>query len=50
VEAFVITWLEEDHSPEQIVGYAQKEEVKCVSIECIYTFIWTDKKAGCRQF
>jgi IS30 family transposase len=46
VKAFVTTWLEQDYSPEQIVGYAQKEDIKCVSIERIYTFIWTDKKAG----
>lgn len=46
VKAFVTKWLEQDYSPEQIAGYAEKEKLKCVSIERIYEFVWQDKKEG----
>lgn len=46
VKEFVIQWLKEDYSPEQIVGVAKKMNVLCVSIERIYQFIWSDKKQG----
>jgi IS30 family transposase len=46
VKEYVIKWIKEDYSPEQIVGISQKEGLKCVSIERIYQFIWEDKKSG----
>ena len=46
VEAFVIKWLKEDYSPEQIVGTAKQLAIVCVSVERIYQFIWLDKKRG----
>ena len=36
----------QDYSPEQIVGVSQLENIKCVSVERIYQYIWTDKKEG----
>jgi transposase, IS30 family len=36
--------IKEDYSPEQIVGYCKKNQLKCVSIERIYQHIWSDKK------
>lgn len=38
--------LIEDYSPEQIVGYCKDQGFFCVSIECIYQYIWLDKKQG----
>ncbi len=46
IKDFVVSYLMEDYSPEQIVGCAKRKKVKCVSIERIYQFIWQDKKAG----
>jgi len=46
VKEFVVKWLKEDYSPEQIVGKAKKLAVICVSVERIYQFIWLDKKQG----
>ena len=46
IKDFVICWLKEDYSPEQIVGKAKKLKTTCVSVERIYQFIWTDKKQG----
>ena len=46
VEEKVISLLEEDFSPEQIVGHCSIHNLKCVSAERIYQFIWRDKKAG----
>jgi transposase, IS30 family len=46
VKTFVMTWLEQDYSPEQIVGHAIRKTIKCVSVERIYQFIWQDKKDG----
>jgi IS30 family transposase len=46
VRAYVIKYLEKEYSPEQIVGYAEKEKIQCVSIERIYQFVWDDKKQG----
>ena len=43
---FIIQWIKEDYSPEQIVGYAKICNVLCVSVERIYQFIWEDKKQG----
>lgn len=36
--------LKSKYSPEQIVGRAKKEGVFMVSVECIYQYIWRDKK------
>lgn len=36
--------LKNKYSPEQIVGRAKKEGVFMVSVECIYQYIWRDKK------
>ena len=36
----------EDYSPEQLVGYCNKNVINCVSIETIYLHIWKDKKHG----
>lgn len=46
IQDYVTLWLKKDYSPEQIVGVANKEGIKCVSIERIYQFIWNDKKVG----
>lgn len=46
VQEYVKKGLEEDLSPEQIVGIATKEGKPCVSHECIYQHIWLDKKQG----
>jgi IS30 family transposase len=42
----VISLLKEDFSPEQIVGHCKVKNLKCVSAERIYQFIWNDKKKG----
>jgi len=46
IKAFVIDYLEQDYSPEQIVGYAKRLSKPCVSVERIYQFVWKDKKKG----
>ena len=46
IKDFVVQWLKEDYSPEQIVGKARILHVACVSVEKIYQFIWSDKKQG----
>lgn len=46
IKNYVIQWLKEDYSPEQIVGKAKKSNIPCVSVETIYQFIWSDKKKG----
>lgn len=47
VERRVIFYLiEEQWSPEQIVGYCRKNQIKMVSIERIYQFIRADKTNG----
>lgn len=46
IKDFVIYYLKEDYSPEQIVGKANLEGLKCVSVERIYQFVWDDKKKG----
>ena len=44
IKDFVIYYLREDYSPEQIVGKSKLEGLKCVSVERIYQHIWEDKK------
>jgi IS30 family transposase len=46
IQEFVELYLKQDYSPEQIVGYAKRIGVSCVSCERIYQFIWQDKKSG----
>jgi IS30 family transposase len=46
VKAYVDKSLLEDYSPEQIAGRAKLDGVECVSHECIYQYVWTDKKAN----
>lgn len=46
VVAYVEEKLNDDLSPEQVVGLAALEKEKCVSHECIYQHIWSDKKQG----
>jgi len=44
MQAHVTSLLEEDLSPEQIIGSSKLEGKDCVSHERIYQFIWEDKK------
>lgn len=46
IRAFTERLIQEDYSPEQIVGISKREQVDCVSTERIYQFIWADKKQG----
>ena len=46
IRAHVEARLAEKLSPEQIVGEAKREGIGCVSHECIYQYIWRDKKLG----
>lgn len=39
-------YLEDDYSPEQILGVLKKEGEPYVSHETVYKWIWTDKKAN----
>jgi len=40
----VNTLINNDYSPEQIVGISKEQGFDCVSHECIYQYIWLDKK------
>jgi len=44
IQQDVIKLLEQDYSPEQIVGTLKKDQKPTVSHERIYQFIWLDKK------
>lgn len=46
IKNYVRNLIEEDLSPEQIVGKSLKDGVSCVSHETIYKYIWNDKKKG----
>ena len=46
IKKYVEEKIKDDLSPEQIYGRAKTEEVKCVSHETIYQYIWKDKKNG----
>jgi IS30 family transposase len=50
VKTLVISLLEDDFSPEQIVGHCSVLNLKCVSAERIYQFIWQDKKKGGKYY
>lgn len=44
IQVYVNNLLEQKYSPEQIVGRAKKDGVKCVSAERIYQYVWEDKR------
>ena len=44
IQCHVEALLNEDYSPEQIVGTSKKDGINCVSHERIYQHIWEDKK------
>ena len=46
IHLYVESKLRQDYSPEQIVGVSQLENIKCVSVERIYQYVWADKKNG----
>lgn len=46
VEQYVRSLIQEDYSPEQIIGLSKKNGVKCVSHERIYQYVWKEKKEG----
>lgn len=46
IRLYIESKLSQEYSPEQIVGVSQLENIKCVSVERIYQYIWTDKKNG----
>lgn len=46
MKAYIEARLAEKLSPEQIVGEAKLKGIECVSYECIYQYIWRDKKQG----
>jgi IS30 family transposase len=44
IKEFVRELIEDDYSPEQIVGTAKNLGISCVSHERIYQYLWSDKK------
>lgn len=46
IQIYVEHLLKEDYSPEQVVGVAKLQDIRCVSAERIYQHIWRDKKQG----
>lgn len=44
MQQYVDSLIEQDYSPEQIVGISKKNNKECVSHETIYQYIWIDKK------
>ena len=44
MEEMVENLLRKDYSPEQVVGYCDKNGISCVRVESIYIHIWEDKK------
>lgn len=46
IQNYVRVLIEEDFSPEQVVGKSIKDGVSCVSHETIYKYVWEDKKKG----
>ena len=46
IKQYIDEWINEEYSPEQIVGRAFLQGFKCVSVERIYQYIWVDKKHG----
>jgi transposase, IS30 family len=50
IKKYVEDGLNNEYSPEQINGRAKLDGISCVSHECIYQYIWKDKKHGGRLF
>ena len=50
IKKYVEEGLNNEYSPEQIAGRAKLDGVVCVSHECIYQYIWNDKKQGGHLF
>ena len=46
IQNYVRVLIEEDLSPEQVLGKSIKDGVSCVSHETIYKYVWQDKKKG----
>ena len=46
IKSDIESYLKQEYSPEQIVGFAKQKNISCVSVERIYQFIWEDKKCG----
>ena len=46
IRLYVESKLRQEYSPQQIVGVSQLANIKCVSVERIYQYIWADKKNG----
>ena len=46
IHLYVESKLRQGYSPEQIVGVSQLENIKCVSVERIYQYVWANKKNG----
>ncbi len=46
VKARIEQYLNMDYSPEQIAGVCKKEGLGMVSHECVYQYLWADKKQG----
>lgn len=46
IKAHVEAQLSKKESPEQISGEAKANGLECVSHECIYQYVWKDKKRG----
>lgn len=46
VKAYVEKKIKDDWSPEEISGRAKLDRVNCVSHECIYQYIWQNKRNG----
>lgn len=44
IKQYIDEWINEEYSPEQVVGRAFILETNCVSVERIYQYIWDDKK------
>lgn len=50
IKSYIESLIKEDLSPEQIVGKSKKDNIKCVSHETIYKYVWRDKKSGGNLF
>ena len=46
VEAHILYYLNQDYSPEQMVGRAKLDQIAMVSTERIYQYIWENKRRG----
>ena len=44
IKQYVTKELKKKKSPEQIAGRAKLEGIDCVSHECIYQYVWADKR------